>query len=139
VATLQGKAAEAVLPVGEYRCSTLHLSLRDPATGQAWGYLFSDSGAEKQQWHKLARGSTLVFDPVGQLALTVPTGDNGTCIAGKSLHCRPGLFTGEGLLITTAYHGRELPSAPSGNGPQARIVLIGATGAKLNETSSGFA
>jgi len=138
-ATLQGKTAEATLPIGEYRCSTLLLTLKDRRSGQAWGYIFSDNDALRQEWHPLAKDGVLTVNPVGNLVFTSPAGDAGTCVAGERLQFRPGLYTGEGLLITTVYFGRELRSGPIGNGPEAKIALLGADGRKLDETTSGFA
>ena len=140
VATLRANRAEEVLPVGEYRCSQLLLTLKDSKSGQVWGYLFSDNGGEGERWHELAKGGTLVVDPVGRVKLTCPASHTGKCVAGEQVQLRPGLYTGEGLLVTSVYLGRERPIISAGTaGPHAKIVLAGPDGGKQDEASSGFA
>jgi hypothetical protein len=139
VATLQGKDAEMVLPVGEYRCTTLLLTLKEPQNGRFWGYLFSSNGADREEWRPLAKDAVLSLDPVGKVMLTCPVGDDGKCISGAQLQVRPGLYTGDGLLITTAYQGREMPALGLGDGPQAKIFLKPSDGTILDQAASGFA
>jgi hypothetical protein len=139
VATLRGKNAEAVLPVGEYRCTTVLLNSKDSRTGQLWGYIFSDNGAARKEWHSLAKDACLALNPVGQPQLACTASETSKCIAGEQVQLRPRLYTGEGLLITMVYLGREIPIASFGNGPQAVIALVDSGGAKLAEAASGFA
>ena len=139
VATLEGKDAQAVLPVGDYRFTTLLFNLKDAKKGETWGYLFSDNGAEREEWHTLAKDATLSLDPIGQIKLTSLAAENGKCRAGEELQFRPGLYTGDGLLITMACFGPYTSSLSFGNGPRARIYLAGRDGTRYDETSSGFA
>jgi hypothetical protein len=115
------------------------LTLKEPKAGQFWGYLFSNNGAAKEEWHKLARDGTLVLDPVGKVALTCPAGDHGRCAGGKDLNVQPGLYTGDGLLITSVYLGRDMPASPFGNGPHAKIHLTASGDRHLDQATSGFA
>jgi hypothetical protein len=138
VATLEGKDAQAVLPVGDYRFTMLLMNLKDAKSGETWGYLFSDNGAEREEWHTLARDATLRLDPIGQIKLTSIAAENGKCRPGEELQFRPGLYTGDGLLITIACLGRYTSSLSFG-GPRARIFLAGRDGTRYDETSSGFA
>jgi hypothetical protein len=137
-ATLQGKDAAAVLPIGEYRLTMLHLTLKEPKSGESWGYLFSDNGGVGEEWRTLTKDGTLVLDPVGRVKLTCPAAERGKCTAGETIQFRPGLYTGDGLLITTVCLGREISTVFS-NGPRAKILLLGADGNTHDETSSGFA
>jgi hypothetical protein len=139
VATLEGKSAEAVLPVGDYRFTTLLLNMKDAKSGETWGYLFSDNGADREEWHTLAKDATLVLDPIGQIKLTSVASEDGKCTAGEQLQFRPGLYTGDGLLITMACFGGYVSSVSFGNSPRAKILLAGADGAQYDATSSGFA
>jgi hypothetical protein len=52
---LHGTDAVAV-PVGEYRVSTVTLTLADPAGGASWSYVFSDNGRRGELiWYKVAK------------------------------------------------------------------------------------
>src|SRR5262249_51794090 len=139
VATLQGPTAQAVLPVGEYRLTTLLVTLKNPTNEQLTGYVFSDNGAKGEQWHKLAKDATLTLDPIGKPEFTVWAGESEKCTAGEALAVRPALYTGDGLLITTMYAGAEMPAAPFGGANGAKIRLEHKDLGRLAEAQSGFA
>jgi hypothetical protein len=135
VVTLRGRGAEAALPVGDYRMSVLTLTLKDPAGGAPWQFVFSDGGSPpRRPWHTLAKGATLTLDPVGQVAFLPALADASRCRPGQVLAVQPQLYTGEGLLINTASRGGEAL-----DGHHARVVLAAADGAELASASSGFA
>ena len=136
---LRGAEAEAAVPVGEYRISTLTLSIADPSGGQPWNYVFSDNGGRpEQKWYKIERDGSVVIDPIGRIELLTGLGDNAsTCRAGESLSVQPRLYTGDGLLINTCYRG--LQQAIGYGDPSARIALVSTDGTPIGETQSGFA
>jgi hypothetical protein len=138
VVGLRGAEAEATVPVGEYRMSTLTLSIADPGGGLPWNYVFSDNGGRpEQKWYKIERDGAVVIDPIGEIELLTGLGDNAMCRAGESLSVQPRLFTGDGLLINTCYRG--IQQAGGYGGPSARIALTTTDGTPIGETQSGFA
>ncbi len=137
VATLQGQGAEAVLPTGDYRVTTLLLNLKPRGDGKPWGYVISDNSLVQFEWHTLTKNETLTLDPVGKLSFVAATGDR--CVAGKMLAIQPQLRTGDNLLITTVYLGSDYPLSPFSNGPGARIRVADQGGKVLGVLSSGFA
>jgi hypothetical protein len=136
---LRGKNADAAVPVGEYRISTLTLSITDPGGGVQWNYVFSDNGGRPEQnWYKVEQDGEVVIDPLGKFELSTSLADNAiTCRAGESLSVQPRLYTGDGLLINTCYRG--LMSASNHSGPTAHIVLWATDGTRLGDAQSGFA
>jgi len=136
---LRGAEAEATVPVGEYRISTLTVSIADPGGGQPWNYVFSDNGGKAEhQWYKIEREGSVVIDPIGKIELLTGLGDNATtCRAGESISVQPRLYTGDGLLINTSYRG--IQQAIGYGGPSARIALVTTDGTPIGETQSGFA
>ncbi len=136
VATIRQAAGEVPVPAGEYRVSSLLLTLQ--GDGPTWGYVFSDSGGKGPRWHKLAKDATVAIDPVGKLDFTATAGEGGKCKPGETLTVRPLLYTGEGLLIERAYRG-AFASGPFDEGCHARVSLAGADGKALASTTSGFA
>lgn len=139
VAALRGLKAEAAVPTGEYRVSSLLLTLKAPAGGTAWGYVFGDNGGKDARWHRLGKDQALALDPVGALDFTATAGgDKGECRAGEALSVRPALYTGDGLLIERAYRG-EFETNAYGSGCAGRIALVGSDGRALDSATSGFA
>jgi hypothetical protein len=136
VVTLRGDGAEAILPVGDYRMSVLTLTLRDSAGGPPWQFVFSDSGsAAGRPWHRVAKGGTLVLDPVGQVTFLAGLADDADrCRPGRPLVVQPRLYTGDGLLINTASRAAEFIA-----GCHARVALTSTDGAEVANDSSGFA
>jgi hypothetical protein len=79
------------------------------------------------------------LDPVGALAFRIATpGRDKVVSPGGSLTLRPTLRTGDGLLINTAYRGREAPTFSFGS-LQATVELVDSAGRVLATKSSGFA
>lgn len=136
---LRGAEAEATVPVGEYRISTLTLSIADSGGGLPWNYVFSDNGGRPEhKWYKIERDGSVVIDPIGKLELLTGLGDNATtCRAGESISVQPRLYTEDGLLINTCYRG--IQQAIGYGGPSARIALVTTDGTLIGETQSGFA
>jgi hypothetical protein len=139
VASLLGVDATATLPVGEYRVSSLLLTLKDPQGGPAWGYVFGDNGGKGPRWLSLAKGATLAVDPVGALDFSASPGEGSdTARAGDTLFVRPALYTGDGLLIEKAYRG-AFQGGPSDSGCRGVIALLGDGGRALDSATTGFA
>jgi hypothetical protein len=137
VATIRQPAGEVTVPVGDYRVSSLLLTLEGNKGEPKWGFVFGDNGGKKPRWHKLARDATLALDPVGKLAFSAEAGEKGECQAGESLTVRPALYTGDGLLIERAYRG---PFGDRGDqGCSGLVNLMGAGDRVLGSASSGFA
>jgi len=130
--------AEAALPAGDYRITTLLLTLKDAKGGPAWGFVFNDNGGKEPRWHALAKDGSLTLEPVGKLDFSadVQNGKN-ECRAGDSLSVRPALYTADGLLIERAYRGR-FASTPYSGGCHGTIRLL-CGGRVLDEASTGFA
>jgi hypothetical protein len=126
------------VPVGEYCLSTVAFTLADPAGGPAWSYVFSDNGRSGEVlWYKVAKDGILAVDPVGRLKMTVELEEeNARPDAG--LRVNPALYTGDGLLIVTAYRGSPTVTA-SADGPGADVSLLDGAGRALDTTRSGFA
>lgn len=135
VATIRQVGGEVTVPTGDYRISSILLTLQESKEGVSWGYIFNDNGGKKPTWHKLARDATLSLDPIGKLDFTLSADD---CKAGQSLRVRPALYTGDGLLIEKAYRG-VISSGPFEQGCSSKITLMDLSGATLAEATSGFA
>lgn len=134
-----GASESVTVPVGEYRLSTVTLTLADPAGGTSWSYVFSDNGRRGELvWYKVAKDTTLALDPIGRLEMTVSLGENAAPRPDADLRVNPGLYTGDGLLIVTAYRGSPTVTG-SENGPGADVSLRDASGRSFGTTRSGFA
>jgi hypothetical protein len=135
VCTLRGRAAEAVLPVDDYRLSALSVTVADPHGGPSWSFTFADGdGRRPYRWHTLGRDSRLALDPIGRLELVaVVDEEERRCRPGDRLAVRPRLYTGDGLLICSAGRGA------AGEGSGAELVLAAADGRVLDVGGSGFA
>ncbi len=130
-ATLVGRDGSAIglrrpevvtVPVGEYCLSTVTLTLTDPAGGPAWSYVFSDNGRRGEvPWYKVAKDGTVAIDPIGRLKMTVEFEEE-NARSGAELRVKPALFTGDGLLIVTAFRGSPTVTA-SDNGPGADVSV----------------
>jgi hypothetical protein len=147
-ATLVGRDGSAVglhgsdsvtVPMGEYRLSTLTLTLADPAGGPSWSYVFSDNSRRGEMiWYKVAKDGTLAIDPIGRLEMAVNLDDDARTRSDADLRVNPVLYTGDGLLIVTAYRGSPTVTA-SEDGPGAVVTLRDAAGREFGATRSGFA
>jgi hypothetical protein len=136
---LHGGQAEATVPVGEYRPSALAIRVKDPAGGPAWHYVFdAEGGRANSAWRKVDAGQCVAIDPIGSLDLNAGLGVGVVpCHPGDSIKMKPGLFTGDGLLIKTIYRGEE--ASRSGREISAvQIRLTTAQGTVLARASSGF-
>ena len=135
---LRGSDA-ATVPVGEYRISTVTLTLADPAGGPAWSYVFSDNGRRGEMlWYKVAKDGALAVDPVGRLDMTVTLEEDTAPRPGADVRVKPALYTRDGLLIVTTYRGSPAVTA-SDDGPGAEISLRDGAGRVQGSTRSGFA
>jgi hypothetical protein len=136
---LSGVTGGAVVPVGNYRVGTVTLSLDDPGGGPRWSYVFSDSGARGDPaWYRVAKGDEVAVDPLGTIDLTTGLEGVNPRKPGDDLSLRPGLYTGDGLLIVTCFRGT--PTSPAGDdGPGAEVSLNDREGRPLATASSGFA
>jgi hypothetical protein len=138
-AALHGNDSDAELPVGEYRVSVVSVSLRDPMGGEPWNFVFSFSGDdEKATWYTLTRGGTQRIDPLGRLELRSGIPPDAHCQAGEDFGFRPELYTGDGLLINTAYRGM-LSQGFAYGGCGADVFLLDDGGRELAKAHSGFA
>jgi len=136
---LAGSTGEAVVPVGDYRLGTVTLSLDDPGGGPRWSYVFSDRGlGGDPAWYKVAKGDKVAVDPLGAIVLTTGLEGVDPRKPGDDLSLRPGLYTGDGLLIVTCFRGS--PTSPAGDeGPGAEVSLNQRDGRPLATARSGFA
>jgi hypothetical protein len=140
IANLRGLDTEAVLPAGEYRISSLLLTLKDPAGGPAWGYVFTANGGKEARWHKLAKDGSLTLDPVGTPDFSAAVNDSkARCRAGDTLQVKPALYTADGLLIERAYRGAFEVSPVFGSGGCHGKVRLLAEGRLLDSAITGFA
>jgi hypothetical protein len=137
LARAPGAATE--VPVGEYRLGMVTLRVADPARGQPWSYVFSspDPG-DKARWHAILKDAELALDPLGEFKFLLHVRPDGPIAPGDSLTLRPELYTVDGLLINTAYRGREAPAFSLG-GLGAQVELVEARGRVLAVANSGFA
>ena len=147
-ATLVGRDGSAIglhgpdavmVPMGEYRLSTVTLTLADPAGGASWSYVFSDNGRRGEVlWYKVAKDGTLVLDPIGRLEMAVNLEADSPPRPDADLRINTALYTGDGLLIVTTYRGSPAVTA-SEDGPGAEVSLRDGAGRVLGSTRSGFA
>jgi hypothetical protein len=125
------------VPVGEYRVGMVTLRVAPAAGGPPLSFVFSEPGARDDlTWYPVAKEQDVTIDPVGAVAFTV--GDaRDTCAPGDTLDASPRLYTQDGLLINTAYHGKD---APAFFGTlSAAVRLTDAQGRLLDSATSGFA
>ena len=124
------------VPAGSYRITHVQLTLADAKGGLPWTYVFSRSGGRTDQpWHEVESGRTLELDPIGKLDFLIEGHDPGTSRQpGASILVNPRLYTQDGLLINTCTRGEF-----DFGGPSAQIRLLGAKGAVVDNSSSGFA
>jgi hypothetical protein len=128
VATIRQADGKAALPPGEYRVSSVLLTLPAKDGGAAWGYVFGDNGGKAPRWHKVTKGGTVTIDPIGKLDFGIEVKRNGD---NATVDTR--LYTGEGLLIEKAYRGSF-----DGFGCHAVIVLNDGD-RYVDRATSGFA
>ncbi|MBY0230625.1 MAG: hypothetical protein K2W96_15170 [Gemmataceae bacterium] len=127
VATIRQADGSATLPPGEYRISSVLLTLA-AKDGPAWGYVFGDNGGREKRWHKLEKGGTITLDPVGKLDFLAHVERSG-----ENANVQLRLYTAEGLLIEKAYRG-SFDGYGTGAGIEAKDG-----GRSLGRTSTGFA
>src|SRR5262249_27479512 len=86
VANLRGFDTALTVPTGNYRVSSLLLTLKDPKGGISWGFVFNDNGGKDPSWHALAKDAEVALDPVGSLDFALDAGEGRTsCRAGAKL------------------------------------------------------
>jgi Carboxypeptidase regulatory-like domain len=131
--------AAATVPSGDYRITSLRLTLKDPKGGPGWGYIFGDNEGKASRWHRLDTSATLKIDPLGSVEFTATIGDGKReGRAGELLSVSPGLYTCDGLLLERVYRGR-FQSALSDSGCAGRVTLAGEGGRILDSARTGFA
>jgi hypothetical protein len=135
VATVRQADGQVTVPTGDYRISSLLLTLDDPDGGAAWSYVFCDNGGKAHRWHAVAKNATVSLDPIGKLDFIVET--EKTCKAGTNMQVRPALYTGDGLLIERAYRGMDNRSDPYSC--SGKVTLTDSAGTTLESARSGFA
>jgi hypothetical protein len=135
---LGGPDAEVSLPAGDYRITTVLLTLKDAKGGPAWGFVFNDNGGKEPRWHTLSKNGSLTLTPIGVLDFSVDV-QNGKsmCRPGEELSVRPALYTADGLLIERAYRG-HFQSNSFASGCHGMIRLLEGE-RMLEEAQSGFA
>jgi hypothetical protein len=126
---------EVTVPTGDYRVSSLLLTLDDPHGGPVWSYSFGDNGGKPAQWRYVHKGRSVEHDAVGKLDFAVQS--ENACKAGEELSVRPALYTGDGLLIERAHRGAEFDRF--GNTCAGKLTLADGDGKSLAEAHSGFA
>jgi hypothetical protein len=136
VASLRSLDGEATVPAGEYRISSVLLTLTDPGGGPSWGYVFNDNGGKGPTWRRLDREGTLTLDPIGKPEFTATVEDGkAVCQPGQTLSVRPALYTQDGLLIERAYRVAFTEHASGCAG----VIGLHAGKRQLDGASSGFA
>jgi hypothetical protein len=138
ISTLRGAAGEEAVPVGEYRVAALFLTLKDPGGGESWNFVFTGDGGDPklQHWYRIAKGQTALIDPVGVLDFGVSVRGEGRGFkAGETLSIQAHLYTGDKLLINTAYRGSTQPTHMFDG---ASYALCSAAGTTLATSRSGF-
>ncbi|MEM9803299.1 MAG: hypothetical protein AAGA20_23480, partial [Planctomycetota bacterium] len=133
-----GTATE--VPVGDYRTTMVTLRLADPGGHDPWSYVFSERyEATEERWRALSKDQELTLDPIGALDFDIAQiGDFDEIHTGERLRAQLRLHTGDRLLVTTCYRGKN-PSSFGYGSLRAKLKLVGANGRRLGETTSGFA
>ena len=134
VVTLRNVDTKVETPIGDYRVSSIMLTMADPEGGLPWGFVFSDNNGRDNVWRHLADKNTLSIDPLSQIQFGLDSPDDAP--AGESVQVRPTLHTGDGLLIERAYRGVFHSFA---SGCQGHTVLTDSDGTVLSTAASGFA
>jgi hypothetical protein len=130
----------SIVPVGDYRMSTLTATFDDPQGGASWSFLFSDNGARGDpRWYQVDKDKEAAIDPIGTLAMELSIADKvKTVKAGEDLSFQPLLYTGDGLLINVAYRGS--PASPGAQESLGAVTTLATTdGQTLASAHSGFA
>ena len=138
ISTLRGAAGEEAVPIGEYRVAAQFLTLKDPGGGESRNFVFTGDGGDPklQRWYRLAKGQTALIDPVGELDFGVSVrGEGRGYKAGDALSIQAHLYTGDKLLINTAYRGSAQPTHLFDG---ASYALCSAAGTTLATSRSGF-
>ena len=137
-ATLSGNATETTLPSGDYRVSSVSITLRPTGGEEQWAFHFSDRGrATEPRWHTIAKDAALTLDPLGDLKLGLNfEGSNQRCRAGELVLVQPQLITRDGLTIVSSTCRPKSTSEPHGG--FAELQLAPADGEPLATARSGF-
>jgi hypothetical protein len=138
VATLAGNGARISVPMGEYRAGAVAISVKDPAEGSAWNYVFADDNQRGDYvWHRVESEGSVSLDPISGLGLEADLdGKAGMCSPGEELTVQPWLHTGDGLVIASMLR--------AGTGQESRVKLEGSLalvapgGAVLDQASIRF-
>jgi hypothetical protein len=133
-------AEPATVPAGDYRVSDVTISLDDPKGGERWSFVFSRGGIiNPPRWYKAAKDAVVTIDPIGSPRFEVELRDPvATAKPGEEVSLRPALYTGDGLLIVTAYRGNPVSPAMQ-QILSATVKLCDPTGQCLATAHSGFA
>jgi catechol 2,3-dioxygenase-like lactoylglutathione lyase family enzyme len=136
---LTSDAAQATVPIGEYRLGTVTCAFEDPAGGPRWSFVFSDIERRGEAvWYKVEKDGDVLIDAIGALKFETGAEGIGAQRPGNDMRVQPRLYSGDGLLIVTCYRGS--PTSPSSDsGPGAQIALETTEGRTLATAHSGFA
>jgi hypothetical protein len=129
----------ATVPAGDYRVSDVTISLDDPTGGERWSFVFSRGGViNPPRWYKAAKDALVTIDPIGAPRFEMELRDPAALTKrGDDVTLRPALYTGDGLLIVTAYRGN--PVSPAMQEILSAVVKIcDPTGQSLATAHSGF-
>jgi hypothetical protein len=115
------------------------ISLKDPAGGPVWSYVFSSEGQRHGPvWYKVEKGGTMSLDPIGRLGVeAVLLDEQGACQPGGTFRVQPYLHTQDGLVIATMYRG-ETMSRESRESFHGQVSLATPVGAVFDRASTGF-
>jgi hypothetical protein len=130
----------AIVPVGEYRLSTVTAAFDDPQGGQSWTFIFSDNGSwEEPRWYAVVTDQKVAIDAFGALDMRLRVADKRKSVAaGDDVSTQPLLYTGDGLLINVAYRGA--PTSPAAQEHMSALTTLFSTdGQTLATAHSGFA
>lgn len=134
VTTIRNLNGAIETPAGDYRVSSVMLTLADARNGPTWGFVFNDHGERGPVWHPLAHNGTLSIDPIGKLDFGLEIPDEAQL--GESIRVQPTLYTDEGLRIQRAYRGVFQSFA---SGCHGTIDLLDSESNSITSASSGFA
>ncbi len=135
--SLEGHEEAVTVPEGEYFVASVTLAIQSAFDGRLWSFSFArPRHPAEHEWHTVKKDQQTLIDPIGQLRFKISVG-GGAESPERVLHVRPRLSTQDGLVITSCSWG-ESSRGFAAIGPQSQIQLIGARGAVLYQTESGF-
>lgn len=139
IIALRSAELNVEVPTGSYRIATVIARFPDPAGGDSWSFVFSETDpARDGPWHELALSATLELDPLAGLEFKVGrASDAGELAAGSRLVLRPELTSTDGLRIVTACRG-EPQGGLFARTLRAQVRLFDTHSKERAHHSSGF-